>query len=98
MFQSHKIATCCYCGTRAALILDAGHHGLQCTSCGAPIRNLRHLPRSDEPPAGRKPGKGGDKGMAKAKAKGPGKLRKRAKKKVRSLMGEVFDGLDDLFD
>ena len=33
-----KIATCCYCGTRAALVLTGKHrHELSCSGCGAPL-------------------------------------------------------------
>jgi hypothetical protein len=32
-----KIATCCYFGTRAALVLDRARHELACSSCGAPL-------------------------------------------------------------
>ncbi len=40
----HKIATCCYCGTRAALVLKGTQrHELACASCGAPLRDLKML-------------------------------------------------------
>ena len=39
-----KIATCCYCGTRAALVLDRARHELTCAQCGAPLHNLKMLP------------------------------------------------------
>lgn len=39
-----KIATCCYCGTRAALVLDRGRHELTCSTCGAPLREMKSLP------------------------------------------------------
>ncbi len=41
-----KIATCCYCGSRAALTLDEGRHELACASCGAPLRDLKMLPKA----------------------------------------------------
>lgn len=42
-----KIATCCYCGTRAALILTGQvRHELSCATCGAPLHDLKML-RSD---------------------------------------------------
>lgn len=46
----HKIATCCYCGTRAALVLrGAGRHELSCAACGAPLHEMKAIPqpRSD---------------------------------------------------
>ena len=40
-----KIATCCYCGTRAALVLRGeGRHELSCASCGAPLHLMKNLP------------------------------------------------------
>jgi hypothetical protein len=39
-----KIATCCYCGTRAALVLRGeGRHELSCASCGAPLHLMKNL-------------------------------------------------------
>ena len=39
-----KIATCCYCGTRAALVLKGRErHELACSACGAPLRELKML-------------------------------------------------------
>ena len=41
-----KIATCCYCGTRAALVLTGKHrHELSCSGCGAPLHDLKMLPK-----------------------------------------------------
>ncbi len=41
-----KIATCCYCGTRAALVLRGrDKHELSCSNCGAPLRSLKMLPK-----------------------------------------------------
>lgn len=40
-----KIATCCYCGTRAALILRGDdRHELSCAACGAPLREMKAVP------------------------------------------------------
>ena len=40
-----KIATCCYCGTRAALTLKGDvSHELACSSCGAPLHDLKQMP------------------------------------------------------
>ncbi|MEM7521926.1 MAG: hypothetical protein AAF307_12925 [Pseudomonadota bacterium] len=41
-----KIATCCYCGSTAALKIAAGRHELSCATCGAPLRDLKSLPKS----------------------------------------------------
>ena len=92
-----KIATCCYCGTRAALVLDSGRHELSCASCGAPLHELKKL-RSDAVDRGslrhrpdplrdgpRKPGK---------------KSRKKKKPKTlgRKAAKGLFDLLEDIFD
>ncbi|RYH03563.1 hypothetical protein EU805_07585 [Salipiger sp. IMCC34102] len=40
-----KIATCCYCGTRAALVLRGEtRHELACAQCGAPLHDLKMMP------------------------------------------------------
>jgi hypothetical protein len=40
-----KIATCCYCGTRAALVLRGeGRHELSCAACGAPLHEMKAMP------------------------------------------------------
>ncbi|MCM2560654.1 hypothetical protein M8756_03710 [Lutimaribacter sp. EGI FJ00015] len=44
MPQSTKIATCSYCGTRAALVLDQGRHELVCGTCGAPLHDMKPMP------------------------------------------------------
>ena len=39
-----KIATCCYCGTRASLVLTGKtRHELACSNCGAPLHDLKML-------------------------------------------------------
>lgn len=41
---SQKLATCCYCGARAALVLHGDtRHELACSNCGAPLHNLKAL-------------------------------------------------------
>ena len=40
-----KIATCCYCGTRAALVLRGdSRHELSCAACGAPLHEMKAMP------------------------------------------------------
>jgi hypothetical protein len=47
-----KVATCCYCGSRAALVLTGTtRHELSCRSCGAPLTRLKMLPIRPETPA-----------------------------------------------
>ena len=46
---ARKIATCCYCGTRAVLVLRGKErHELSCSSCGAPLHDLKMLPIGPE--------------------------------------------------
>ena len=41
-----KIATCCYCGARTALVLTGTvRHELSCGNCGAPLHDLKMLPK-----------------------------------------------------
>lgn len=44
MPHTSKIATCCYCGSRAALVLRGRErHELACANCGAPLHELKML-------------------------------------------------------
>lgn len=94
-----KIATCCYCGTRAALVLSGtDHKELSCASCGAPLHNLKML-RSE---AKRKPAKAEKKYAQPAMTPGYSKKKKKKPKKKKGLMhslfDEVFDAVEDIFD
>ncbi|MDJ0637657.1 MAG: hypothetical protein QNJ20_02390 [Paracoccaceae bacterium] len=92
-----KIATCCYCGTRAALILRGKErHELACSNCGAPLHEMKML-RTDVR---------GDRELVRpsrvrADNYAPYKRRKK-KKKTKSLsrrfMEEVWDAAEDIFD
>ena len=90
-----KVATCCYCGTRAALVLAGQErHELSCASCGAPLHNMKMLTKHSK--------------AEKAKASIPSKSRQsppyktRAQKKRKSvkrkLWGELLDVVEDIFD
>lgn len=104
MGYSTKIATCCYCGTRAALVLGKDRHELACSSCGAPLHDMKRL-RSDArsedhrksyPPAHTNPYKRSKKDEYDAQR------RKYRKKKRKGLMHhfieEAFDVIEDIFD
>ena len=96
MPHSAKIATCCYCGTRAALTLRGRErHELACSNCGAPLhemkmlkvqprereRSVRHYP-SDRPIEDRRK-----------------KRRKKPKKSfTRRAFEELWDIAEDIFD
>lgn len=90
-----KIATCCYCGTRAALSLRGKErHELSCSNCGAPLHEMKML-RSDAL---------GDRELVRSSPvrKDNPYRRKKKRKKTNSLsrrfMEEVFDAAEDLLD
>ena len=95
-----KIATCCYCGTRAALVLKGkDRHELACSACGAPLHDLKML-KSDHK------GRGGVVKPSYAHPKHEYKDRdwKRKKKKKpkkglgRRMFEEAWDVFEDIFD
>ena len=97
-----KIVTCCYCGTRAALVLKGKtRHELACSNCGAPLHDLKMLPKArrgetelvDRPqhmsftqPQKNKP-------VKKKKT-----YRKRRKSMFREFIEEAFEFVEDIFD
>ena len=86
MPHTPKIATCCYCGTRAALVVDQARHELACSSCGAPLSVMKHLKSAQAPEMHHN-------------SKMP-KVKKTKKKKSshKKLFKMAFDVLDDIFD
>ncbi len=102
MGYPNKIATCCYCGTRAALILKGGvQHELACRSCGAPLHDLKMLPKNrmgdrelvDAPKPRKDHSAFASKPVRKSKSK-----KKKRKGFVKDLFEEAFDFLEDIFD
>lgn len=100
MHRNTKIATCCYCGLRARLVLDEGHHELMCRSCGAPLHDMKSLPvqsdgskrkaqKHSRPIASR------DDPHRHERSKKKPKKRKSA---ARWFLSEAVDILDDIFD
>ncbi|WP_424986115.1 hypothetical protein [Microbulbifer sp. S227A] len=89
-----KIATCCYCGTRAALVLAGDvRHELACSACGAPLHDLKMLRRD----------RGKDRDLTPRKPAKPTKPRKPKSRKKRKgvlskLFDEAFDAIEDIFD
>ena len=68
MPQTTKIATCTYCGTRAALVLKGNtRHELACQACEAPLHDLKRLPEGRVDAEAHRPPRKGKKG----KRKGP---------------------------
>lgn len=91
-----KIATCCYCGTRAALVLDRARHELTCAQCGAPLHNLKMLPMPEQ---AKKRVQAAP--VPQPKAAKPAKPRKIKRKKgfrFKNLVEEVFDIVEDILD
>ena len=80
-----KIATCCYCGTKAALVLRGqDKHELTCSNCGAPLRSLKMLRKDSK--AGRSDPHGprkidGRKRVERYRDYEPGRRKKRKKNK-----------------
>ncbi|MEM1302254.1 MAG: hypothetical protein AAGH17_06715 [Pseudomonadota bacterium] len=99
-----KIATCCYCGTRAALVLSGdSKHELACSNCGAPLHDLKMLPKSalDAPMELVKPSKVRKTHKSKDAYKDSYKKNKKRKKKKSlgsRLFSEAFDIIEDIFD
>lgn len=97
MAYTTKIATCCYCGQRAALVLDRRRHELACSGCGAPLHDLKQLPQEH-------PGKTELVRPSAVRPETPSNLRrpkkqhKRRKRILRKLFDEAFDVLEDIFD
>ena len=97
-----KIATCCYCGTRAALVLTGEtRHVLACSSCGAPLSRMKHL-KSDEAAAAQThaPRMAAPMPMPARPMKESLKRRKKKSglRRAKKVFGEVFDLIEDIFD
>ena len=99
-----KVGTCCYCGTRAALVLRGEtRHELACSSCGAPLHALKMLPNQSEA-AGKTSEKKrratphhGSRTPPKEVAKRP-KKRKKSKGLGAKIWDEVWDVIEDIID
>lgn len=99
-----KIATCCYCGTRAALVLTGRNgHELACSGCGAPLHNLKQMPIGTAEPDAHRPRTPGRRAPAMPAARDSKvdprrKKRKKRKSPAKRFFEEAFDLLDDIFD
>lgn len=91
-----KIATCCYCGTRATLVLDKQRHELACSACGAPLHHLKQMPymapgvAKRTRPIGHPPHK-------EPRYERP-KPKRRRKGLGRKIFEEIWDLAEDIFD
>ena len=96
MRQAPKIATCCYCGTRAALVLSGQtRHELACSAGGAPLHNLKQLPKNHVV----------DRGRAGPQRRRPEMAPKSVRRRVKRRKGlggrfleEAFDLIEDILD
>lgn len=99
-----KITTCCYCGSRAALVLRGKErHELSCNACGAPLHALKMLPKvSDQgtapaaTPARPKPKK--PKTTRDAHKVWKSKKKRNRKGFGRKLLSEIWDVVEDVVD
>ena len=97
MHVTNKIATCCYCGTRAALVLSGRErHELACSACGAPLHDLKML-KSDHPGPRDLVQPGKDRAY-----RTPDRPKKKSRKKKRAGFADwfedAFDIIEDIFD
>ncbi|WP_425038334.1 hypothetical protein [Primorskyibacter sp. S187A] len=102
-----KIATCCYCGTRAALVLKGSErHELSCAACGAPLHDMKMLRTQatkshpiERNPKPKKRSKGVTPNALWERELKRGKKKKKSKKSfARRIFSEAFDVLEDIFD
>lgn len=95
-----KIATCCYCGTRAALVLKGRErHELSCSACGAPLHEMKMLRADHAAEARRTPVRTGPMAEpARGLPTGPGRKARPRKGFGRRVLKEAFDFLEDIFD
>ncbi len=100
--MANKIATCCYCSTRAVLVIDKARHELSCSACGAPLHEMKSIPLPKQPTPVGKP-----RVPRQARAQyrpRPGKYAwerkpKRRRKSVgRRALEEIWDIIEDIFD
>ncbi|MGK8233286.1 MULTISPECIES: hypothetical protein [Roseovarius] len=99
--MGHKIATCSYCGTRAVLVLDRARHELACSSCGAPLHEMKAMPTREtgavRPKARPMPLPRQDYGPER-QVPPPARKVKRRKGFGRRMLEEIWDTVEDIFD
>jgi len=95
------IATCCYCGTRVALVLRGDdRHELSCSQCGAPLHDLKMLRKDHEgrPSVVRSARvRTGDRKSSNGRHVKP-RPRQRRKSTARWFLEEAWDVIEDIFD
>jgi len=91
-----KIATCCYCGTRAALALKGDvRHELACAQCGAPLSKMKMLKAEPEKVPTSK--RHTVDHRSRPERSRPKKVSRRKSLKKR-VLSEVWDAIEDIFD
>lgn len=98
--HSGKMATCCYCGRRTALVLTGRvQHELACGSCGAPLHKMKAFPTKarTNAQAPRKQAAAVPEDVWSSAPSRP-KRRKRRKSVSRKVASEIFDLFEDIFD
>lgn len=96
-----KIATCCYCGTKAALILRGkDRHELSCGTCGAPLRSLKMLPATPERSRATSPYKPQKHEAPRERERIVSRPKKRRKGKSfgRRVFSEIWDVIEDVVE
>lgn len=99
-----KIATCCYCGTRAALTLRGKERQeLSCSNCGAPLHAMKMLPmaatrttRPAETSARPNPKKRRDNREERHVSRP--KKRRKTKSFGRKVLSELWDVIEDVVE
>lgn len=91
-----KLITCCFCGARDVMTMGKGQRRtLSCLSCGAPMRRIEMIHRSEPAPA---PAPVPER-IHKHKAPKPHEAYKKKRgKRKKGLFAKIWDEVDDVFD
>ncbi|SEW21949.1 hypothetical protein SAMN04488515_1668 [Cognatiyoonia koreensis] len=95
-----KVATCCFCGTRAALVLRGRErHELACNSCGAPLSEMKQLhPTRPSATTPARPVQRQRVVPYDSHDRWSGSRKKKRKSLKRRLFSEVLDLIEDIID
>ena len=99
-----KIGTCQYCGTRAALVLSGeSRHELACSTCGAPLHDLKMMPKPQteqpRPTPRARPASSHDRAMSRPEKKREKYKKPKKKKSLKQrAWGEIWDFVEDIID
>lgn len=98
-----KIATCCFCGTRAALVLRGrDRHELTCVSCGAPLHEMKQLHPGRSSASATTPARPAQRQRVvpyESHDRWAGQKPRRKKKSLkRRIFSEILDVIEDIID